>query len=353
MATGMPSFGPSPLAAVQYHHTQVAEIEEIRTIFVFGFPTDVKERELHNLLRFMAGYEASQMNFKSKDLPQGFALFSSGAHAIAAKEALQNMIFDNETNAVLGVEMAKKNLYVKKNMPAYQEGDSVWRSPFDPSKRVRTAGDFSQAGFTPPGVVQGWAPPSYAGPGAPQYDAYGTTTGLSSYPSLAPAPGTAPQFSVHVRGGGGMSSRGSSKDNPPCNTLYIRNLSQNVSEPELTNLMSSQSGFRQLKVIRHSSSSVCFVEFADIQAAMAVHDGLQGAVLMSNDRGGIDIQYSKNPFGRKRDGQAAVPAQTDGAAAVAAAVAAAGVGGVNDSLAVGGGMEGGGTGMEASAPGSA
>ena len=28
---------------------------------------------------------------------------------------------------------------------------------------------------------------------------------------------------------------------------------------------------------------------------------LQGAVLQSSDRGGIRIQYSKNPFGKKRD----------------------------------------------------
>lgn len=34
---------------------------------------------------------------------------------------------------------------------------------------------------------------------------------------------------------------------------------------------------------------------------MAVHDAQQGAILASSDRGGIRIQYSKNPFGRKRD----------------------------------------------------
>lgn len=81
----------------------------------------------------------------------------------------------------------------------------------------------------------------------------------------------------------------------------------------------------------------CFIEFADIPTAMAVHDAQQGAILASSDRGGIRIQvgacvrrvaaahaacaaappcssraaglpavpaapqYSKNPFGRKRD----------------------------------------------------
>jgi hypothetical protein len=31
--------------------------EEVRTIFITGFPLDVKERELNNLLRFLPGYE--------------------------------------------------------------------------------------------------------------------------------------------------------------------------------------------------------------------------------------------------------------------------------------------------------
>lgn len=34
-----------------------------------------------------------------------------------------------------------------------------------------------------------------------------------------------------------------------------------------------------------------------IPAATAVHDSQQGAILTSSDRGGIRIQYSKNPFG--------------------------------------------------------
>ena len=34
--------------------------DEVRTIFVTGFPGDVKERELNNLLRFLPGYEVSR-----------------------------------------------------------------------------------------------------------------------------------------------------------------------------------------------------------------------------------------------------------------------------------------------------
>jgi len=61
---------------------------QVRTIFVLGFPPNVKERELQNLLRWWPGYEASQMNFKC-DQPMGFALFSTSAMAMAARDALQ------------------------------------------------------------------------------------------------------------------------------------------------------------------------------------------------------------------------------------------------------------------------
>lgn len=39
--------------------------DELRTVFITGFPNDIKERELNNLLRFIPGYEASQMNWKN------------------------------------------------------------------------------------------------------------------------------------------------------------------------------------------------------------------------------------------------------------------------------------------------
>ena len=57
----------------------------------------MKERELQNLLRWLPGYEASQVNYKGEKA-MGFALFSCAQHAIAAKDALQvnslRMLFD-------------------------------------------------------------------------------------------------------------------------------------------------------------------------------------------------------------------------------------------------------------------
>ena len=64
---------------------------------------------------------------------------------------------------------------------------------------------------------------------------------------------------------------------------------------------SHQPGFQQLKLVRGPKGVSCFIEFGDVLTAMAVHDAQQGAILSTSDRGGIRIQYSKNPFGRKRD----------------------------------------------------
>ncbi|THG05349.1 hypothetical protein TEA_002644 [Camellia sinensis var. sinensis] len=45
--------------------------------------------------------------------PMGFALFTTPPFAIAAKDGLQEMVFDEESKSILHTEMAKKNLFVK------------------------------------------------------------------------------------------------------------------------------------------------------------------------------------------------------------------------------------------------
>ena len=42
-----------------YAHDPAAPNDEVRTLFITGFPEDVKERELNNMLRFLPGYEVA------------------------------------------------------------------------------------------------------------------------------------------------------------------------------------------------------------------------------------------------------------------------------------------------------
>lgn len=269
--------------------------DEVRTIFITGLPEDVKEREIQNLLRWLPGYEASQVNYKGEK-PMSFALFATAQQAIAAKDALQSMVFDTESKAVLHTEMAKKNLFVKRGIV----GDS---NAYDQSKRLRT-GDYTQAGYSspvpfhpPPPPV--WGPHGYMAPPPPPYDPYGYPVAPVPMPPSAPVP--APSSYVPVL---------NTKDNPPCNTLFIGNLGESINEEELRGLFSSQPGFKQMKILRQERHTVCFIEFEDVNSATAVHHNFQGAVIPSSGSIGMRIQYSKNPFGKRKDGNypGAVPA---------------------------------------------
>lgn len=253
-AFGYPAAAPYTVPSVPAYGAAGA-VDELRTVFVTGFPNDVKERELNNMLRFMPGYEASQMNWKNGQA-QGFALFYTGAAARAACAALGGLRFDEEI--VLRAEMAHKNMYIKAadGMPA-AAGAMVQ------GKRLRTAGGYSG---------------SYSGGGA------GSQGGSSA-------------------GGGpvGYAPVSNTRDNPPCNTLFIGNLGDAVQEADLHVLFGGQPGFQQLKVLHSGRQVSCFVEFETVETASQCHTTQQGAVLASSDRGPIRIQFSKNPFGKKRD----------------------------------------------------
>eukprot|EP01023_Acetabularia_acetabulum_P033816 TRINITY_DN3166_c1_g1_i1.p1 TRINITY_DN3166_c1_g1~~TRINITY_DN3166_c1_g1_i1.p1 ORF type:complete len:308 (+),score=64.93 TRINITY_DN3166_c1_g1_i1:189-1112(+) len=223
--------------------------EEIRTIFITGFPPDVKERELNNLLRFLHGYKASQMNWKNGQA-QGFALFDSSVSARQSVESISQLVFDE--NHVLRCEMARKNMYVKED-----GGDLMGR---------QEGGDYNLG--------------------------MGGNVGLAA-PTPVPTPAA-----VRPQGYGQITNM---RDNSPCNTLFVGNLADTVDENELKQLFSPQPGFRQLKLVRSDKGTNCFVEFVDESCATVVHQQQQGAILTSSDRGPIRIQYSKNPFGQKRE----------------------------------------------------
>ncbi|KAF6149057.1 hypothetical protein GIB67_018635 [Kingdonia uniflora] len=271
--------------------------EEVRTIFISGLPEDVKERELQNLLRWLPGYEASQVNYKGGQ-PMGFGLFSTGQFAVSARDALQEMVFDADAKSVLHTEMAKKNLFVKR-------GVVVDSNSIDQSKRLRTGGDYVNTGYPstspfpnqPPAPV--WGHQGYMAPAPSPYNPYGgyplpqiqmptpipmTAPVQVPAPMPMPAPASLPSPSVYA-------PIQNVKDNPPCNTLFIGNLGENTTEEELRGMFSIRPGFKQMKVLKQERNTVCFIEFNDLSSAINVHQSLQGAVIPSSGRGGMRIQY--------------------------------------------------------------
>ncbi|PNW72800.1 hypothetical protein CHLRE_15g643703v5 [Chlamydomonas reinhardtii] len=326
--------------------------EEIRTIFVTGFPANVHERELHNLVCFLPGYEASQMNLKSTAAgtsPQGFALFATPAAAQSAMLLLHDMPFDVDCH--LRCEMAHKNMYLKSDDPTIRRAD-VSRGQGGPVGAAGSGVMAGGAGMAPmasmSGGMGGMGGPAMAVAARPQPAAtlvatMGPHAGMPAYTAMAPhaAFTTGPLLAstlaalrpaghaVHHHGGGGggatllpppgqASAMAASHaglinptpvagfgpvtnkfDNPPCNTLFIGNLGDTVDEGELTALFACQPGYKQLKLLRHPRQVSCFVEFGDVNSAAAVHSALQGALLTSSDRGPIRIQFSKNPYGKR------------------------------------------------------
>uniref|UniRef100_A0A0D3CHP2 RRM domain-containing protein n=1 Tax=Brassica oleracea var. oleracea TaxID=109376 RepID=A0A0D3CHP2_BRAOL len=120
----------------------------------------------------------------------------------------------------------------------------------------------------------------------PPYDTYAGYH-APSVPMPPPTPVAAPSSYVPVQ---------NAKDNPPCNTLFIGNLPENINEEELWSLLSSsqessaqlyflsyrQPGFNQMKILRQERHTVCFIEFEDVNSATNVHHNLQGAVIPSS-----------------------------------------------------------------------
>ncbi|KAE8690044.1 hypothetical protein F3Y22_tig00110929pilonHSYRG00033 [Hibiscus syriacus] len=87
---GPPVQVPLPSAAAPSLQSHPSHHDEVRTIFIMGLPEDVKERELQNLLRWLPDF------------------------VVAAKDALHKMVFDDKLKTLLHVEMARKNLVVKR-----------------------------------------------------------------------------------------------------------------------------------------------------------------------------------------------------------------------------------------------
>jgi len=84
---------------------------------------------------------------------------------------------------------------------------------------------------------------------------------------------------------------------PPCNTLYIGNLPQNVAEDELKAIFSKQRGYKRIMLRHRHNGPVCFCEFEDIPAATKALHELYGYPLHNSTKGGVRLSFSKNPLG--------------------------------------------------------
>lgn len=92
--------------------------------------------------------------------------------------------------------------------------------------------------------------------------------------------------------------------NPPCSTLFVANLGSNVDENEVRHLFKTQPGFSRLRMhSKENASSVCFVEYQNVQCATIVLMTLQGYQL--SNQSCIRIEYAKCKMGESNNNNAA------------------------------------------------
>lgn len=142
---------------------------------------------------------------------------------------------------------------------------------------------------------------AYGVPGSPApAHPHGAVHMSPHYNAHSPSPSQYSSYSTPRRSGAG--GGGSQQDNPPCNTLFVGNLGEGATEAELQEVFRAHRGYRQTKLLRQAHGTVCFVEFDDVETASAAHAATQGMTLHSGGPGPMRVQFSRNPWGRKRDG---------------------------------------------------
>jgi len=323
----------------------ILSADEMSTVFVVGFPPDIKEREFQNLFMFASGFEGASLKapemmspgsscgerrasfeeaafidtglfahqggmagFQQQQFRQistfrqqtiGFARFQRRQDALAARDHLNGRCIDAERGCVLKVEMAKKNLFIAPRKQSihgcFQAGmggcqpedmvENIDTPPCDPiMPLVRTTRSLS---LSIPGNP---APIDISLPNA-MYSKDKTICEALRGPSSANG------RSFSVANSGSTSPMYILGENPPCNTLYVGNLPLNADENELKALFGPCDGFRRLSFRNKPNGPMCFVEFEDVASARKAMDALYGTLLSSSTKGGIRLSFSKNPLG--------------------------------------------------------
>lgn len=313
--------------------------DEISTIFVVGFPPDIKEREFQNLFMFASGFEGASLKVpepcsmdgtsptdRSGEDPMGsfdassqiggltgaqgknsaaaaafrqqiigFARFQRRQDALAARDHLNGRCIDPDRSCVLKVEMAKKNLFIaprKASIHVCSTGRDDFTHGSEPSDDpiiplMRTTRSLSLSIPGNPAPIDISLPNALYSKGADK-----SPVESVKQPNFISSAGRS--FSLANGPANPMYILG---ENPPCNTLYVGNLPLNADVNELHQLFQPCDGFRRLSYKTKPNGPMCFVEFEDVPCARKAMDALYGTLLSSSTKGGIRLSFSKNPLG--------------------------------------------------------
>jgi len=245
------------------------------TLFLSGFPHDVKHREVHNLFRYSDGYEDSILK------PNGvaFALFVTQESALRAMEQLNGMYFDPDSPEMLRVELAKQNS--KRRRDAEECSVPYFFSKERQERRLRKAAFAAASSYSPQFVhpIFGYTQ-AYGGGVFNPFESY-------AFPTPPPQAHQRPSKNQRVL--------------TPCATIFVSNLSTDVQEEELRRFFGQLEGFMRLQLFQKKDNMSCFVQFKDIKCSTAAISVLEGYLLPSSSKGPLHAEFARNEMVLKPD----------------------------------------------------
>jgi len=308
-------------------HTDIAKRrevlppEEIRTLYVLGLPKDVRYREVYNFFRFIPGFEHLSLNISGRS-PAAWVIFDAHDEAIAALERINNLNFDPEDEELnIRVELAKNNSHARKRTRQEINADRDYhmkRSRNDRSPYAAAAPAYASVhphAAASAHQAHAAATAAYATHGiAARPDLYGQTAAYAAYPAAAaaaaayardpyaahrPAGRANPQVIATVQQflqyNGHQPVQVPVDPNPPCSTLFVGSIARETSEQELREAFQGCNRFK-FTAPREKGGPIVFVDYGDIDTAVAVRDLLYGfrfRSAMHYDQG-IKIEFAKN-----------------------------------------------------------
>jgi hypothetical protein len=225
--------------------------EEIRTVYISGFPPDVKEREINLLFRKSPGFEGAFVKYTGVRVA-AWANFDCGSSAMAAIADIEGYRFDpSQEETELRASLARSNTKSKRPV----EGAPV----------------FSDSGERPPKRRVMEREPAQTYPYSYPF--------VPNYAAAAPSPV------------GFSQSRGPGPAPAPSNTLYMTTADPACTEAVMQETLRTFRGFIRLKVSK--TGRTFFAEFSEVDSAAIALAALQGQKLGSGFYE-LSVQYAKS-----------------------------------------------------------
>ncbi|XP_026394091.1 uncharacterized protein LOC113289127 isoform X2 [Papaver somniferum] len=260
--------------------------DDVRTLFIAGFPQDVKPREIYNLFREFPGYQSSKLRDATKTSQAfGFATFADRNTALAALQALNGMVFDLEQPSTLYIDLAKSNSRSKRSRTDDGRSGFADKKVRGSSSISASRGPLDSAGHGGNIHMPGMSKTAYNITGYSTTQRHGFDDGAGNDAN-----------SENLNSGGFHGP----KNGTPCPTLFVANLGPTCSEQELNHVFSRCSGFLKLKMQNKNGAPVAFVDFQDIACSTSALNKLQDTVLYSFVGEGMRLEYAKSRMGLRR-----------------------------------------------------